>query len=175
ARIRDQLLIGGRERDLAVLLLECLIDLPDFERDVLRLAQKLLRPLHVLLKLLEGGIWQAGEVAGLIDEHLRFVLKGGDLIVDLLERTRGGQNVLRIIRRVIDDAPEPELGIGWARYDGRKRDRHGERKRHGRPPGETGDGDTDHGLVSFSGAPASAAGSVNSGGSARFVRSGMRS
>src|SRR5690606_39852307 len=53
AGIGDKLLVGGRERDVAILLLERLVDVLHVEGDALRLAEKLLRALDVLLDLLE--------------------------------------------------------------------------------------------------------------------------
>ncbi|MBL7466392.1 hypothetical protein INQ08_24530, partial [Escherichia coli] len=74
--------VGGLERA---------IDLLDVEGDALRLLQELLRALYRLLKLLKRRVWQARKVAGLIDQHCRFVLKLRDLLVDLLERPRSRQ------------------------------------------------------------------------------------
>src|SRR5690606_21023248 len=62
ARIRDKLGVGRRKRDISITLLESLVDLPDLERDVLRLAEKLLRALDVLLERLERGIRQARQI-----------------------------------------------------------------------------------------------------------------
>src|SRR3546814_19618667 len=45
---------------------------------------------------------QRGQVARLIDQHRRLVLQRGDLIVDLLQRARRRQQVLRIVGRVVD-------------------------------------------------------------------------
>src|SRR3546814_5214296 len=42
-----------------------------------------------------------GQVARLIDQHRRLVLQRGDLIVDLLQRARRRQQVLRIVGRVV--------------------------------------------------------------------------
>src|SRR3546814_9884278 len=52
------------------------------------------------LKLVELREVDAREVLALIDEHPGFVLKALDLIVDLLERPRGGEQVLPIIGRI---------------------------------------------------------------------------
>jgi hypothetical protein len=54
-------------------------------------------PSDRLLKLLQGGVWQAREMARLVDQHLRFVLQRQNLVVDLLECARRRQQVLRII------------------------------------------------------------------------------
>jgi hypothetical protein len=54
---------------------ERLVDLLDVVGDALRLLQELLGALHRLLKLLERGVRQAREVARLVDQHRRFVLK----------------------------------------------------------------------------------------------------
>src|SRR5690606_3859792 len=155
-----------------VLLLERLVDLADLEGDVLRLAEKLLRALDVLLELLERAIGQARQIAGLIDEHLRFVLEAGDLVIDLLQRAGGGQHVLGVIARVEDDAAEAELRMGRTCQHGRQRARAGERQREGRGPDDLGIG---HGRSSCVGWLSSATATADSGRSARFVRLGIRS
>ena len=80
-----------------------MIDLLDVEGDVLRLREKLLGALDRLLKLLQRGVRQAREIARLIDQHLRLVLQRGDLVVDLLQRARRGQDILRVVGGVEDD------------------------------------------------------------------------
>ena len=100
AGVSDELLVRRGHRHAAVLVLKRLVDLLDVEGDVLRLTQKLLGALDVLLNLLERGIRQAGEIAALVDEHLRLILQAGDLVGDLLQRPRGGQHVLRMVRRI---------------------------------------------------------------------------
>ena len=50
---------------------------------------------------------QARQIARLVDQHLRFVLKLGDLVVDLLKRAGGGQQVLGVIGRVVTMPPNP--------------------------------------------------------------------
>ena len=92
--------------------------------DALRLREKLLGALHRLLKLLERGVWQAREIAGLIYQHGRFILKLGDLLIDLLERARRRQDVLRIVGRIIDD---PLCG-GRRGEDWRQRERRGKER-----------------------------------------------
>jgi hypothetical protein len=62
-----------------------------------------------LLELLQRGIRQAGEILGLVDQHLRLILQRGDLVVDLLKLTRGRQNVLRIVVGIEHD----QLGGCW--------------------------------------------------------------
>src|SRR3546814_16961552 len=52
------------------------------------------------LKLVELREVDAREVLALIDEHPGFVLKALELIVELLERPRGGEQVLPIIGRI---------------------------------------------------------------------------
>ena len=69
----------------------------------LRLAQKLLRPLNRLLKLLKRRVREAGKIARLIDQHLSFVLKLSDLLIHLLEGPRRSEDVLGIVRWVVDD------------------------------------------------------------------------
>ncbi|WP_442778299.1 hypothetical protein [Brevundimonas denitrificans] len=46
-----------------------------------------------MLELLERRMRQARQIAGLIDEHLRLVLEALNLVVDLLQRARGGKQV----------------------------------------------------------------------------------
>jgi len=128
---------------------EHLIDVLHVEGNVLRLGQKLLRALDILLQSLERGIWQTGEILRLIDEHLRFILKRGDLVVDLLQRACGSQKVLRIVGRIIDDAAEAKSVSGACQH-GRQCNRHGERQRRHGCTDISGNGDTDHGRVSFS-------------------------
>ena len=94
--------------------LEGLVDLLDIKGDALCLREKLLRALHRLLELLERGVRQACEVAGLVDQHLRFVLEALDLVVDLLQCACRRQHVLHIVGGVVDDP----LGGGRRREDG---------------------------------------------------------
>ena len=74
-RIGDELCVRRRHRGGRVFLAEDLIDLLDVVGDVLRLGEKLLGALHRLLKLLQRGVRQAREIAGLIDKRLRIVLE----------------------------------------------------------------------------------------------------
>ena len=106
------------------MLLKGPIDALNIERDVLSLAQKLLRALKALLKLLERGMRQAREIARLIDEHLRFILELCDLVVDLLQRARGSEHVLRVIGRIIDDPSEAKLSMRRRDEDRRQGDGH---------------------------------------------------
>ena len=62
-------------------------------------AEKLLGLADRLLKLCKRGIGQARQVARLIDQRRRLVLQHLDLIVDLLQLARGGQDVLRVVGR----------------------------------------------------------------------------
>lgn len=91
--------------------LERLIDFLDVEGDVLRLIQKLLGTLDRLLKLLNRGVRQARQIASLVDQHLCFVLKLGDLLIDLLQGARRCQDILRVVGRIVDDAAKTELRI----------------------------------------------------------------
>jgi len=54
-------------------------------------------PLKRLLQLLQRRVWQACKVLRLIDQHLRLILQRCDLVIDLLERASGCQNVLSVI------------------------------------------------------------------------------
>ena len=62
-----------------------------------------------LLQPLKRGVRQAREVTRLVDQHRRLVLKRCDLIVDLLQRASRGENILHVVRRVVDD---PLRGCG---------------------------------------------------------------
>ena len=85
-----------------------MIDLLDIVGNALGLGEKLLGSLDRLLELLQRGIRQAGEIFGLVDQHLRLVLQRGDLVVDLLQLTRGREHVLRIVVGIEHD----QLGRG---------------------------------------------------------------
>jgi hypothetical protein len=45
---------------------------------------------------------------GLIEQRLSLVFEAPDLIVDLLKRTRSGQKILAVVRRIEDDIERPE-------------------------------------------------------------------
>src|SRR5690606_34223710 len=74
-----------------------LVELIDAEADALRLAHQPVDLLETPLKLSELRKVDAREVPRLVDEHLRLVLERLYLIVDLLERARGGEQVLRVV------------------------------------------------------------------------------
>src|SRR5450756_1263784 len=74
-----------------------MIDLLHIVGNTLRLVQKLLGALDRRLQLLERGIWQGRKILRLIDQHLRLILQRGDLVIDLLQRTSGGENILRVV------------------------------------------------------------------------------
>ena len=63
----------------------------------LRLLQKILCALDRLLQLRKRRIWQARQILRLVDQHLPLVLQRQDLIVDLLQLTRGSQHILGIV------------------------------------------------------------------------------
>ncbi len=76
--------------------------------------------LEVLGELLELREIDAGQVLRLIDHHLRFVLQRLDLVVDLGERPRGGEQVLAVVARI----EHGELRVGRrAGRDQRDRER----------------------------------------------------
>ena len=83
-------------------MLERPIDLTDIVGDALGLIEQLLGPRDLLLDRLQGRIRQAGQVPRLVEKHLRLVLQAGDLVVDLLQRAGGLQNILGVVRGVID-------------------------------------------------------------------------
>ena len=88
---------------LRVGLGEGLIDRADAIGDPLRLGQELLGLRDRLFERGKRRIGQAREIARLIDQHGRLVLKAQDLVVDLLQLARGGQYVLGVIGRIEDD------------------------------------------------------------------------
>ena len=141
-------MIADRGR-FAVAFGEGALDVGDVVRDALRLYQKLLRALDGGLQLGQPRIRQAREIARLVDQHLRFVLKLRDLIVDLFESTGGLEDVLCVVGGV-----EDRDGVGRRRR---------ERRYAGDRQGEGGGGKqraaqalTGHGRVSFSWAAGSA-------------------
>ena len=56
-----------------------------------------------LLELGQRRIRQARQVLGLVDEHVGLVLQAVNLVVDLLQRARGGEHVLREVAGIVDD------------------------------------------------------------------------
>ena len=89
------------------------LDLLHVIRHALGLGQKLLGLADLRLQRCQHGQRQGRQVLGLIDQRRRFVLERFDLVVDLLQRARGGQDVLRIVAGVVDDPAE--LGVGGCR------------------------------------------------------------
>src|SRR3546814_2580367 len=102
--------------DLAALVarVERLLDVADIKSDPLRFAEQGAGAVDLALQLLERRDRQARQVACLVRERRRLILQLLDLIVDLLERARGGQDVLGVIAGIVDDPAHP----------GRGRDRH---------------------------------------------------
>ena len=96
-----------------------MIDLLDVVGDALGLGQKLLGALDRRLQLLQRRIWQVREILRLVDQHLRLILQRGDLVVDLLQRTSGGQHVLRVVVGIEHD----DLRRRWRRPRRRSRAR----------------------------------------------------
>ncbi len=95
-------------------VLELALDVGDVVEHALRLAEQRLRALDRREQFAESRIRQRREIARLVDQPLRLVLQRGDLVVDLLQRARGGQHILAEVRRVEH---------GDARAGGRGRDR----------------------------------------------------
>src|SRR3546814_10705186 len=79
---------------------ELRVDLVDAKIDPLRLPDQPVDLLEPLLKFLNLWKVDAREVLTLIDEPLRFSLQRLDLIIDLAQRPRRGEQALRIIGRV---------------------------------------------------------------------------
>ena len=121
SRLIDELTVRHREIDIGILIVEDLVDLPNVEGDALRFTEKLLRARDRLLELLERRVRQAGEVARLVYQHLRFVLQRLNLVVDLLERARRGQKIFGVVSGIEHDpAKAEELRMSWRRNDGRE-------------------------------------------------------
>ena len=76
--------------------------------------------------MLDGYIVEALQVLGLVHQHLRLVLELLDLVVDLLERMRGGQDVLHEVCRIDHDIADAEQGMGG----GRDQPKCGDRSEH---------------------------------------------
>src|SRR3546814_4921984 len=70
---------------------ELLVEIGDTELDTLRLPHQLVDLADRLLERLQFGEADGGQVLRLIDEARCLVLEHPDLIVDLLQRPRGGQ------------------------------------------------------------------------------------
>src|SRR3546814_17222091 len=69
------------------------------EPDRLRLPHQPVDLLQVLGDRLELREIDPAQVLGLVDQHCRFVLERLDLVVDLLERARGGEQILAVVDR----------------------------------------------------------------------------
>src|SRR3546814_14524397 len=67
------------------------------EPDRLRLPHQPVDLLKVLGDRLELREIDPAQVLGLVDQHCRFVLERLDLVVDLLERARGGEQILAVV------------------------------------------------------------------------------
>src|SRR3546814_3824697 len=72
-------------------LAKLLVEPGDLEPDRLRLPHQPVDLLKVLGDRLELREIDPAQVLGLVDQHCRFVLERLDLVVDLLERARGGE------------------------------------------------------------------------------------
>src|SRR3546814_11046742 len=72
----------------------------DVERQALRLVQQSPAVVERRTQFLQRAEVQAGQVALLVGQHLRLVLQLPHLVVDLLERARGGQQVLLEVGRI---------------------------------------------------------------------------
>ena len=101
----DHLLIGTQRRGEALRekLAELLVEAGYLKPYALRLAHQLVDLPEGLSQRLQFREIDSGQVLRLIDQAVRFVLQGFDLVVDLLKRARGGQDVLTVIARIEDD------------------------------------------------------------------------
>ena len=84
-------------------LREGLVDGADAIGDALSLREKLFGLTDRLLELGQGRVGQILKVLRLVHQHPGLVLKALDLIVDLLQRPRCGQDILRVVGRIEDD------------------------------------------------------------------------
>src|SRR3546814_1685135 len=102
----------------------------------LGLLDQLLRLADLRLQRLQHSQRQALAVARLIDQRRCLVMELPDLVVDLLQRPRGGQDVLRIVARIVDDAAKLGISGRWhQRGRGQRQDRGpGDRKSKRRKP-----------------------------------------
>jgi hypothetical protein len=98
---RQGLIEAGREERL-----ELAVEIGDLELDALGLSHQLVDLGDGLADRRKLGKGDGGEVLGLIDQALRLILQHGDLVVDLLQRAGGGQDVLAVIRGIEDRAHE---------------------------------------------------------------------
>src|SRR3546814_7096202 len=121
----SDLALRTRKIDVLILPSELALDRLHIVSHALGLLDQLLRLADLRLQRLQNSQRQALEVARLIDQRSCLVLELQDLVVELLQRPRGGQDVLRIVTRIVDD--DAKLGI-HGRWHQRGR---GDRKRTG--------------------------------------------
>jgi len=105
----DHRLLRGTERNVLVVQVESALDGADIVGDALGFVQQSLGLLDLVLQGLHERERQAFEISRFVDERVRLVLEHAYLVVDLLERARSGQDVLRVIGRIVDDSAE--LGV----------------------------------------------------------------
>jgi P-type conjugative transfer protein TrbJ len=147
ARTGEHLLARAERGAAAVALGEGALNVGDLVGESLGAGDQLLGLVEGLLKAGERRVGQAREVARLVDQHLRLVLERGDLVVDLVQRAGGGEDVLRVVPRV-EDRP---LRLGGRDRDGERQAEEGRAEKHGAERA------ADHGVESSGGSGRSSA------------------
>ncbi len=79
----DQLLVGLRHTEVLVLL-ERLLDRLHVIGDAVDLLEQVLGLRECSIDVVEQRCWQAGEMPGLIEQHLGLVPQPRELVIDLL-------------------------------------------------------------------------------------------
>jgi hypothetical protein len=95
------------------------INLVDVVRETLGLIEQLLRSGKRLLDGLLGGIREARKIPRLIEQHLGLVLQARDLVSDLFEGAGRLQDILGVVRGVVDDHLGQARRTGKAERDDR--------------------------------------------------------
>jgi type IV secretory pathway VirB4 component len=106
----DHCALAAGQIDVLVLAGKVPLDLLDIIGNALRTGEQLLGLPHLLLERLEHRHRQRLQIARLVDQRGCLVLQLADLVVDLLERARRRQDVLRVVRGIVNDPAE--LGTG---------------------------------------------------------------
>jgi hypothetical protein len=109
-RIGDHAGVVALQGGTSVAIGECALDRLHVEGDPLGLAEQSPGRIDLALQRGQGRLRQAGQVLGLIDEAGRLLLDLRDLIVDLLQRTSGLEDVRRVVGRIVDDPAELSMG-----------------------------------------------------------------
>jgi hypothetical protein len=103
--------VGGKQR------FKLVVELADPKVDRLRPAHQPVDLGELALQGVELGEVDPAQVLAHRDQHLRLILELLDLLVDALQRARGGQDVLRIVSRIEHDPAELRMGGRRRRHD----------------------------------------------------------